>query len=560
MSRLAVSITASVAPSETGARWSSGGPRLKLRSLVVVASIALAFIAVGGQLVWLASRGAPPTLASLTAPAATSLSRPDIVDRKGRLLASDVEIPSLFADPQLVVDRDEAVEKLSALFRDLDSAGLRAELAAAGKRFVWVRRGLAPAVAQRVHELGLPGFAFRNELRRAYPAGALAGHALGTVDIDNRGLAGIERAVDDMGAAEPVVAAQLTSRAPIVAALDTGVQHALESELSDAVMRHAAKGAAGLVLDVDTGEVIATASLPTVDPADPTAAQSPAKLDRIAGGSYELGSIFKTFTVAMALEEGGVGLDTMVDTTTPLEVGRFRIDDLHPAGRPLTVAEVFVRSSNIGAAQLALAAGPERQRRFLERLGLTRPMSTDVGPVAPPQVPARWDRAETITISYGHGIAVAPLQLAAAAAALVNGGYEVAPTYLKRAPVAASERKRVVSAETSARIRELMRRNVAEPGGTGRRAAAEGYRVGGKTGTAELAVAGGYDKRAVLSSFLAAFPIDAPRYLTLVLLFEPKPAPETGGVTGGLTAAPVTSRVVSRIAPLLGVLPESKGL
>ncbi|MEW5964271.1 MAG: penicillin-binding protein 2 [Pseudomonadota bacterium] len=560
MSRLAVSITASVAPSGTGARWSSGGPRLKLRSLVVVASIALAFIAIGGQLVWLASRGAPPTLASLTAPAATSFSRPDIVDRKGRLLASDVEIPSLFADPQLVVDRDEAVEKLSALFRDLDSAGLRAELAAAGKRFVWVRRGLAPAVAQRVHELGLPGFAFRNELRRAYPAGALAGHALGTVDIDNRGLAGIERAVDDMGAAEPIVAAQLTSRAPIVAALDTGVQHALESELSDAVMRHAAKGAAGLVLDVDTGEVIATASLPTVDPADPTAAQSPAKLDRIAGGSYELGSIFKTFTVAMALEEGGVGLDTMVDTTAPLEVGRFRIDDLHPAGRPLTVAEVFVRSSNVGAAQLALAAGPERQRRFLERLGLTRPMSTDVGPVAPPQVPARWDRAETITISYGHGIAVAPLQLAAAAAALVNGGYEVAPTYLKRAPVAASERKRVVSAETSARIRELMRRNVAEPGGTGRRAAAEGYRVGGKTGTAELAVAGGYDKRAVLSSFLAAFPIDAPRYLTLVLLFEPKPAPETGGVTGGLTAAPVTSRVVSRIAPLLGVLPESKGL
>jgi cell division protein FtsI (penicillin-binding protein 3) len=323
---------------------------------------------------------------------------------------------------------------------------------------------------------------------------------------------------------------------------------------------YSAKGAAGLVLDVETGEVVATASLPAVDPAMPSDRQEPAAVDRVAGGSYELGSIFKTFTIAMALEEGGVGLDSMVDTTKPLEAGRFRIEDLHPAGRPLTVTEVFVRSSNVGAGQLALAIGPERQRRFLERLGLVRPMSTEAGPVAPPQVPEHWDRAETITISYGHGIAVAPLQLAAAAAALVNGGYEITPTYLKRAPVAAGERRRVVSASTSARIRELMRRNVEEPGGTGRRAAAEGYRVGGKTGTAELAVAGGYDKRAVLSSFLGAFPIDAPRYLTLVLLFEPKPTAETGGVTGGLTAAPVTSRLVSRIAPLLGVLPESKGL
>jgi cell division protein FtsI (penicillin-binding protein 3) len=560
MQRLAVSITASVAPADTGARRSSSGPRLKLRSLVVVASIALAFIAVGGQLVWLAARGAPPTLASITAPAATGFARPDIVDRRGRLLANDVKTYSLYADPQLVVDRDEVVEQLRTLFPDLDSASLRAELAVPGRRFVWVRRGLPPAVAQRAHELGLPGLAFRDELRRAYPAGALAGHALGAVDIDNKGRGGIERAIDDMGAAEPVVAAQLTGRAPVVAALDTGVQHALEAELGDAMRSYSAKGAAGLVLDVETGEVVATASLPAVDPAMPSDRQEPAAVDRVAGGSYELGSIFKTFTIAMALEEGGVGLDSMVDTTKPLEAGRFRIEDLHPAGRPLTVTEVFVRSSNVGAGQLALAIGPERQRRFLERLGLVRPMSTEAGPVAPPQVPEHWDRAETITISYGHGIAVAPLQLAAAAATLVNGGYEITPTYLKRAPVAAGERRRVVSASTSARIRELMRRNVEEPGGTGRRAAAEGYRVGGKTGTAELAVAGGYDKRAVLSSFLGAFPIDAPRYLTLVLLFEPKPTAETGGVTGGLTAAPVTSRLVSRIAPLLGVLPESKGL
>lgn len=558
MSRLAVSITASATPSEQGLRRRAGGPRLKLRSLAVVAVIAAAFLAVGGQLVWLASRGAPPMLASITAPAATSFARPDIVDRKGRLLASDVKTYSLFADPQLVIDRDEVIEQMRALFPDLDSAKLRADLAETDKRFVWVRRGLHPAVAQRAHNLGLPGLAFRDELRRTYPAGILAGHALGSVDIDNKGLDGIERAIDDMGASEPVVAAQLTSRAPIVAALDTGVQHALEVELQDAISRLAAKGAAGLVLDVDTGEIIATASLP-VDPAA-TAGGDRAVRDRIAGGTYELGSIFKTVTIAMALEEGGVGLDSMVDTTRPLEVGRFSIDDLHPAGRPLSVAEVFVRSSNVGAGQLALAAGAERQRRFLERLGLTRPLATEAGPIAPPQLPAHWDRAETVTISFGHGIAVAPLQFAAAAAALVNGGYQVTPTYLKRAPPTAGERTRIISAKTSARIRELMRRNVEEPGGTGRRAATDGYRIGGKTGTAELAVKGGYDKRAVLSSFLAAFPIDAPRYLTLVLIFEPKPTAEAGGVTGGLTAAPVTGRLVSRIAPLLGVLPESKRL
>lgn len=538
-------------------RGATGGANLKLRSAAVAAALTLVFAVVGGRLVWLAAQGVPVPIATLTAPATSSFARPDIVDRSGRLLATDVALPSLYADPLLVIDRDELTEKLAAVFPDLDTATLRADLAEPGRRFLWIRRGLSPSVAQRVHNLGLPGLAFRNELKRAYPAGRLAGHAIGAVNIDNKGLSGIERAIDESGAAEPVVAASPTSRAPIVAALDMGVQHALEDELAMAMRRTKSAGAAGLVLDVASGEVLASASLPGIDPLEPALAQDPARIDKITGGSYELGSVFKAMTIAMVLEGGTVDLGSMVDVTAPLDAGRKKITDLHPPGRPLSVAEVFTKSSNVGAGQLALAAGADRQRQFLDSIGLLKPMTTEAGPLAAPQLPARWDRVETITIAYGHGIAVAPLQFAAAAATLVNGGFEVRPTLLRRArPQEEETRKRIVSARTSARIRDLMRRNVDEPGGTGRRAAAEGYRVGGKTGTAELAVAGGYSKRAVLSSFLGAFPIDAPEYVTLVMLFEPKPSAETGGgVTAGVTAAPLTSRLVTRIAPLLGVNP-----
>jgi cell division protein FtsI (penicillin-binding protein 3) len=255
----------------------------------------------------------------------------------------------------------------------------------------------------------------------------------------------------------------------------------------------------------------------------------------------------------MALEAGLARLDTPVDVRVPLTAGRFVIKDPHPAGRPLSVAEVFLHSSNVGAGLLALRAGSERQRDFLAAMGLTAPIRTELGPVAPPLVPERWERAQTITIAYGHGLAVAPIQFAGAAAALVNGGHLVAPTFRRR-DGGASPGARVISAETSARVRELMRRNVTDRVGTGRRADVPGLRVGGKTGTAELPGRGGYQRSAVIASFLGAFPMEAPRYLTLVMLFEPKPTPETlGQVTAGVNAAPATGRLIARIAPLLGV-------
>jgi len=542
-------------PPEHRPRARANGP---LRTLIAMILMALAFMAVGAQLVRLALPSQSELTSSVSETVSGNYARPDIVDRNGRLLASDVEAYSLFADPVRVLDRDEIVEKLASVFPDLDANGMRRDLADRTRRFVWLRRGLSPGTAQEVHNLGLPGLDFRRELRRAYPGGTLAGHVLGSVNIDNRGVAGIEHYVDDSVGVDAVQAATLTERAPVRLSLDLGVQHAVESELEDAMRRFEAKGAAGLVLDVNTGEVLASASFPEVDPGRPSMSLDTARADKIAGSTFELGSVFKTVTLALALEGGYARLDTVLDVRQPLAAGRFSIRDLHPVGRPLSVAEVFVHSSNVGAAMLAMRAGPQKLQAFLQQLGLLTPMQTEAGPIASPQLPSHWGQVETMTISYGHGLAVSPLQFAAAASALLNGGIQVRPTFLKRAPDAEPARVPLLSAATSAYMRELMRLNVTDPAGTGKRAAVPGYAIGGKTGTAEIAGPGGYRERAVISSFLAAFPIDKPKYLVFVLLFEPKPTHAAGGeVLAALNAAPTTGRIIARIGPVLGMMSAS---
>ncbi len=527
------------------------------RTAAVALVVILAFVGVGGQLVRLAFKGQHETISSTARPLTTNFARPDIVDRQGRLLATDIAMPSLFADPAIVIDRDETVENLATIFPDLDQAELRRSLAERNRRFAWIKRGLAPATAQRVHDLGLPGLDFRYELRRSYPAGRIAGHLVGHVDIDNKGMAGVERHIDEHVGVEAVQGTRPSGRAPLRLSIDLGVQHTLEEELRDAARLSRASGAAGTIIDARTGEILASASLPEVDPARLGTHRSPGSPDKVLSGVFELGSIFKAFTVAMALDGGQATVDSLIDVREPLKLGRFTIEDLHPSERPLSVSEIFIRSSNIGAGLLAKAAGAERQREFLSRLGLVEPILTEAGPVARPLVPARWGEIETITIAYGHGIAVAPLQVAAAAAALVNGGTRVRPTFVRRAPGDdPPQGERVISQETSARLRELMRANVTEAHGTGWRADAPGYRVGGKTGTANIASGGRYRASAVISSFLAAFPMDAPQYVVLVLLFEPQRTAETDGERlAGTNAAPLAGRVVARIAPLLGVVP-----
>lgn len=527
-----------------------------MRTRLVILAVMVVFTSIAFQLARLAASGSGDMVATLTEQTPRSLARPDIVDRGGRLFATDVEMPSLYADPSLVRGVDHLSERLQTVLPDIDRAELRRVLSDRNRRFAWIRRGLSPRLAQEVHDLGLPGLAFRTELRRAYPLERLGGHVLGAVNVDNRGAAGIERFIDEGLSADPAHGRPFNAGLPVRLTLDLGVQHALEDELHDAMRRYGAKGAAGLVMDVRTGEMMAASSLPGLDPSRPTELMDPARRDKIQGGTYELGSIFKIITVAMGLEGGKTKLDTVFDVTKPLTAGRFTIRDVHPAGRPLTTSEILIRSSNVGAGLIALEEGPERQKAFLDKLGLTSAMRTEVGPVAPPQLPPRFGRAEQITVSYGHGLAVAPIQFAAAVAALINGGTAVTPTFIS-GQGGASDGVRIVSQETSRDLNALLRRTVSEPNGTGRRADVPGYRVGGKTGTAELPGRGGYQKKAVISSFLGAFPMDDPQYLTLLMLFEPTGNEETGGeVLAGRNAAPAAGRVISRIAPLLGVRPE----
>ena len=524
----------------------------------LIGSALLVFTILGTQILSLGLSSSAHMSMSVSEPVATSFSRPDIIDRNGRLLATDVEAPSLFADPAIVIDRDEVVEKLITVLPDLNAAELRDALSDKSRRFVWIRRGLSPKVAQRIHDLGLPGLAFRKELRRAYPAGALAGHVLGFVNVDNKGMAGIEKYIDDAVGVDPVNSATLSTRAPVRLSLDAGIQYALEDELDTAVRRYKSEGAAGIVLDVKTGEIIASASLPRVEPSQPSATTDAKYADKITGGTFELGSVFKTLTIAMALDEGLATPSTVLDVREPLQAGRFTIRDFHSAGRPLTVAEVFTHSSNVGAGMLAQKAGPDRMHGFLQKLGMLTPIKTEAGAVTPPQLPARWEGAELITVSYGHGIAVAPLQFAVATASILNGGVSITPTMLKYKPGTNARATRLVTRETSSAMARLMRLNVMDTAGTGERADVPGFKVGGKTGTAELAENGRYDKSAVLSSFVAAFPMDDPHYLTFVLLFEPKGSSDTGGQrTASTNAAPVTARLIGRIAGQLGVAPMS---
>jgi cell division protein FtsI (penicillin-binding protein 3) len=528
------------------------------RALAVGACMALAFFAVSAQLVRLAAMGQFEARVALARPLAESHARPDIIDRHGRLLATDVAVPTLYADPSLILDVDEVLERLTKILPDLETNGLRPALSDRSRRFVRVRRGLAPATAQRIHDLGLPGLAFRDELKRVYPAGALAGHVLGHVNVDNKGLSGIERYIDDAIGVEEVHGAAAGQKPPIRLSLDLGAQHSLEAELRSAVARHQAEGAAGVMMDAATGEVLAAASVPEIDPAHPAQSLDEARRDKLSAGTYELGSIFKSMTVAMALEAGTATPDKVYDVRATLHAGPYVIRDLHPPGRPLSVREIFIYSSNVGAGLMALELGAERQRAYLARLGLLKAVRTEAGPIAAPNLPGVWGQAETITIAYGHGLAVAPLQFGAAAAALVNGGFRITPTFVVPSPAAQARPLRVLRPETSAALRELMRRNVTSPYGTGRQADVPGYEVGGKTGTAEIPGLDGYRKSAVISSFLAAFPMSAPRYIVLIMLYEPKPTVETKGqITAGLNAAPTAGRFIARVAPILGVLPKS---
>ena len=488
---------------------------------------------------------------------AVATARPDILDRNGQILATDVKTPSLFAEPRKIIDVDEAVELLTAVLPDLDANEVRERLSSK-RGFVWLKREITPKQQQEIHRLGIPGVGFLTENKRVYPNGPVVSHEIGHVNIDNQGIAGIEKWLDGQGLAALHMAGLATDRLqrPVQLALDLRVQFALREELVAAREKFKAMASAGVIADVNTGEIVALVSEPDYDPNNPREANDPTRINRLTTGVYEMGSSFKSFTLAMALDSGKVTLDSKFDARGDLHYGKFTIHDYHAQHRILSVPEIFTYSSNIGSARMALSLGVDYHKAFLKKLGQLDRLRTELPESAEPLVPKHWGELNTVTIAFGQGLSVAPLQAVMGIAALVNGGKLIPPTFLKRDQAEADRlATRVIKPETSDKMRYLMRLNVEK--GTATRANVPGYYVGGKTGTSEKVVGGRYSKTKVLTSFTAIMPADKPQYLLLIMIDEPQGLAETHGfATSGWNAVPVGAKVIERVAPLLDIPPR----
>jgi cell division protein FtsI (penicillin-binding protein 3) len=516
------------------------------------------FLTLSGRVLYLAMGSDEPVGLRRATADATSAARPDIIDRNGEVLATDVRSVSVFAEPRKILDKDEAVELLTAVLPDLNAKELRDRFERR-RGFVWVKREITPRQQAEVHRLGIPGVGFVPENKRVYPNGTAAAHVLGFANIDNIGIAGIEKYIDQKGLIDPTGAglnASTRDLAPVQLSIDLRVQHALRDELAIGMAKFKAKAAAGSIIDVNTGEVVATVSLPDFDPSNQADALDPNRINRINVGVFEMGSTFKALTVAMALDSGRFNVNSTFDARSALRYGRHTINDFHAKNRIMTVPEVFIYSSNIGTARMALQLGVEHHRSFLRRAGQLDRLRTELPESAEPIVPGRWGELNTMTIAFGHGLAVAPLQAAMATAALMNGGNLIPPTFLKRSEEQArTVATRLVKPETSEAMRYVMRLN-AERGSAGK-AAVPGFYVGGKTGTAEKVVNGRYSKSRLFTTFMAVAPSDKPRYLFMTIYDEPQGLPETQGyATSGWNASPTTGRIIERVAPLLGISPR----
>lgn len=477
-----------------------------------------------------------------------SLARGDIVDRNGMLLATSLMTASVFVNPKEISNPEEAAAKLAPVL-GMDAKLLLKRLKS-DKTFVWIRRNVTPKAQQAVNSLGIPGLYFSPEERRVYPYGDLFAHTVGYVGIDNKGLAGIERQFDRR------LKDGAVNREPLALSVDIRLQAILHEEMEKAVAQFQAIGAAGVIMDIESGELLSLVSLPDFDPMKPGKAPDTARFNRVSLGSYEMGSTFKSFTMAMALDYGKATMHSGYDATNPMKISTFTIQDTHPQKRYLTIPEIYAYSSNIGAAKAALDVGIRKQKAFLEKLGMMQPMEIELPEKATPLYPSDWKEINAVTISYGHGISVSPLHLVRGIAALANGGTLPRLTLLKDGNRNKPPGETVISEATSKNMRRLMRLVVDH--GTASKADVPGYRVGGKTGTAEkVGIRGTYNDSAKLASFVGVFPVDAPRYVILVMVDEPKGDKSTFGyATGGWISAPVVGAVISRLGPLLAIKPQ----
>jgi len=514
------------------------------RIVVAAALFCLAFLVIAARLVEVIGfQHGETRLAHLHPVDKIARGRGDILDRNGVLLATTLDTPSLYANPKQVPNPRQTTADLARMIPDLDAKEIYAKLTS-DKSFVWIKRQLTPREELEVNRLGVPGLQFEREERRVYPKGNLLAHVTGFTGIDGKGLSGVERGLDDtlrLGQTE-------------ILSIDSRLQFILHDEIQRQMDQFSAIGGMGIVMDVRTGEVLALESLPDFDPNNPGAAPRDAVFNRVTLGTYEMGSTFKIFNTAMVLESGVANLASKFDATNPIQIGRYTIHDDHPQRRWLTVPEVFQYSSNIGAAKMALAAGIDRQEDFLGRLGLLRAPKFELPEIGAPLVPSHWATVNLMTIAFGHGMSVSPLQMATGVSAVVNGGKLYPPTLVKHDAANMPVGQQVMSAEISAQMRKLLRLVVTS--GTGKFAEAQGYVVGGKTGTAEKVSGHHYDTKELLSSFIGVFPINDPRYLVMISIDEPHGNHASYGfATGGWAAAPGVGHVVERMAPLVGIHP-----
>jgi cell division protein FtsI (penicillin-binding protein 3) len=483
--------------------------------------------------------------AAMVPPAKVKTDRADIVDRNGVVLATSLTTASLYANPSQVQEPDETAQMLNSVLPDLNIASTAAKLDT-DRGFVWLKRNLTPRQQQAVNRLGLPGIYFQAETKRVYPQGNLTAHLVGYTDVDSRGLAGVERSFDDL----------LQGARPLQLSIDVRVQHILHEELNRAIADFHGIGGAGIILDLKTGEVLSLVSLPDFDPARPGEASDDTRFDRATLGLYEMGSVFKIFNTAIALDSGTTTLADGFDATKPIRIGGHMINDYKGKHRFLTIPEIFTYSSNIGSAKMADLFGAEIQQAYLKKFGLMDKSPIELPEVGEPFYPSQknWKRINTMTVSYGHGISINAIQLLTGVGAVVNDGMLREPTLLKREPGEVPDGTRVISAQTSEQLRQLMRLVVQI--GTGKKANAPGYLVGGKTGTADKQKGRGYAANTRLATFVAAFPMNDPRFAILAMVDEPKPnATSHGYATAGWVTAPVIGAVVQRIAPLYGLKP-----
>ncbi|MBA3813781.1 MAG: penicillin-binding protein 2 [Alphaproteobacteria bacterium] len=522
--------------------------RARSRLLVVCCTLILAFIVIVGRLVdvSLLRRAGHGNFAHKGSLRGTHF-RADIIDRNGDLLATSLKTSSLYANARVVLDPTDAADKLVEVLPELNRKDVLHRLKS-GKGFVWLARHLTPQKQAEIICLGIPGIYFQQDERRVYPHGELFSHVLGYTNIDNQGLSGIERKFNDQ---------LLATGRPIQLSLDTRAQHVLRDELLAGIEKFNAQGGAGLIMNVKTGEIIAMVSLPDFDPnqVGKMGAQAVAFFNKITLGTYEMGSSLKILNTALYLESGVGSVFTKFDVSMPLRIGRFKVPDFHHIGYPITVAEVFTESSNIGSGKMAMQMGSTLQRAFFKKIGFFSTPTLEIPELGAPLYPKKWTDATTITAAYGYGISVSPLQLVTSVGGVINKGIMQKPTLLKMHPSKVRPGSRIVSEETSEIMRKLMYMVVAQ--GTGKKAQVKGYEVGGKTGTANTLEGRSYKKGSNMTSMVCAFPMRDPQYIVLIMVDRPQAIKGTYGFNAaGWNAAPIAGKVMSRVAPLLQVAPS----